>query len=406
MIRDIVDSNWSAKMLFRKSKQRFIFFITAKIEDKYLGKKKTDLLMEKRSLTISFISSLTELRLAKMEVTYCIFSPIMLMWLLCAGIDGVESAGNVPLERAINIAGIRRPLMKNDQPNRIYLRSDQRSPSLPLRTHYYRRPPLPPHRRQQQHKQQQQPGFIRNSNGRHPPRPAPVSINNHLAFAGGNPGRGKFHHHFINQRQQPLKQHPNHQFRTVNVPTNIHYPHNKKPTNNQQLQPPNRQNLGIRQPITAPPSQNPHGTSPDELATPNKQNTMSQDAQNLLTLQLEGNDYLTYLYLAANETQLEEVYLTAATNAGDTVTHPPSDDDDIIIGAPSVHFDPYLSQNESSKPKLSGEQNTANSDDHWKLTNEGGKAAVDENVIKSLDEDWMPISSPWDIYGKKNRSSN
>lgn len=207
------------------------------MEDKNLGKK-TDLLMEERSLTILFISSLTELRLAKMEVTYCLFSPIMvqyihslsvkltchlsgtlflmmgisfflvfcflslflknsfffcffllrflsekklkLMWLLCAGIDGVESAGNVPLERAINIAGIRRPLMKNDQPNTIYLKSDQRSPSLPLRTHYYPRPPLPPHRRQQQHKQQQQLGFIRNSNGRHPPRPAPVSINNHL----------------------------------------------------------------------------------------------------------------------------------------------------------------------------------------------------------------------------------
>ncbi|KZS19089.1 Uncharacterized protein APZ42_014610 [Daphnia magna] len=374
------------------------------MEDKNLGKK-TDLLMEERSLTILFISSLTELRLAKMEVTYCLFSPIMLMWLLCAGIDGVESAGNVPLERAINIAGIRRPLMKNDQPNTIYLKSDQRSPSLPLRTHYYPRPPLPPHRRQQQHKQQQQLGFIRNSNGRHPPRPAPVSINNHLALAGGNPGRGKLHHYFINQRQQPLKQHPNHQFRTVNVPTNIRYPHNKKPTNNHQLQPPNRQNLGIRQPIPVP-LKTPYEMSPDELATPNKQNTMSQDAQNLLTLQLEGNDYLTYFYLAANETRLEEAYLTAAANAGDTVTHPPSDDDDIIIGAPSVHFDPYLSQNQSLKPKSFEEQNKANSDDHWKLTNEGGKAMVDENVIKSLDEDWLPISSPWDKYGKENRTSN
>lgn len=46
------------------------------MEDKNIGKK-TDLLMEERSLTILFISSLTELRLAKMEVTYCLFSPIM-----------------------------------------------------------------------------------------------------------------------------------------------------------------------------------------------------------------------------------------------------------------------------------------------------------------------------------------
>lgn len=97
------------------------------------------------------------------------------MWLLCAGIDGVGSASNVPL-RAINNAGIRRPLMKNDQPNGNYLKSDQRLPLLPLRTHYYPRSPLPP--RQQQHKQQ--PGFVRNSNGRHPPRSAPVSIHNHL----------------------------------------------------------------------------------------------------------------------------------------------------------------------------------------------------------------------------------
>jgi hypothetical protein len=53
-----------------------------------------------------------------------------------------------------------------------------------------------------------------------------------IALAGGNnnPGRGKFHHA---NRQQPFKQqHLNHQFQTVNVPTNIHYNNNKQPTSN------------------------------------------------------------------------------------------------------------------------------------------------------------------------------
>lgn len=52
MIRNIVKNNWSAKYC-SGSKQRFIFFlITAKMEDNIY--KKTDCLMEKRSLTILF----------------------------------------------------------------------------------------------------------------------------------------------------------------------------------------------------------------------------------------------------------------------------------------------------------------------------------------------------------------
>lgn len=146
------------------------------------------------------------------------------------------------------------------------------------------------------------------------------------------------------------------------------------------------------------PPQNPYGTTPDESI--NKEKTMLQDAKNLLTLQVEDNDYLMYLYLAANETRLEEAKATAV-NAGDTMTHPPSHDDDIIIGAPSVHFDPYLSQNQSYRPESSDEQNKANSDDHQELANERGKAMTDKNVIKSLEDDWLPISSPWDRYIKK-----
>ncbi len=103
-----------------------------------------------------------------------------------SGMDGVQTGHLLLLPqplRAIKNGGIGRPLMRNDQPNGIYLKSDQRRPLATLRNRYY---PLP-HRRLQQSQQQQQlkqQGFIiRNSNGRHPPRPAPVSNNNHL---GGN----------------------------------------------------------------------------------------------------------------------------------------------------------------------------------------------------------------------------
>ena len=104
--------------------------------------------------------------------------------LMFVGMDRVQT-GNVLLPQALRAikkdGGIRRPLMRNDQPNGIYLMSDQRQPPLvTLRTHY------PPHQRlqlqqqQQLNKQQQQGFIIRNSIGRHPHRPAPVSINNHL----------------------------------------------------------------------------------------------------------------------------------------------------------------------------------------------------------------------------------
>jgi hypothetical protein len=102
-----------------------------------------------------------------------------------SGMDGVQTGHLLLLPQplgAIKNGGIGRPLMRNDQPNGIYLKSDQRRPLATLRNRYY---PLP-HRRLQQQQQQQlkQQGFIiRNSNGRHPPRPAPVSNNNHL---GGN----------------------------------------------------------------------------------------------------------------------------------------------------------------------------------------------------------------------------
>lgn len=104
---------------------------------------------------------------------------------------------NSPL-RAINKEGIRRPLMRNDPLEGIYLMSDQRSPSLlpkqpPLRTqrrtHYIPRP-----RQQQvkQQQQQQQQGFFRNANGHHPPRPAPVPIYNHF---GSNSISDMYSHH-------------------------------------------------------------------------------------------------------------------------------------------------------------------------------------------------------------------
>lgn len=125
---------------------------------------------------------------------------------------------------------------------------------------------------------------------------------------------------------------------------------------------------------------------------------MSDDAQNLMKLELEGNDYLTYLYLGMNETRLMMEGGNpggTAKNAGDQMTHPPptDDDDDIIIGSPTMHFDPYLSRNQSFTYKSSAE----NVKDHHDRTR--------MNIIKSLDDDWLPISSPWDKYGNKSESN-
>ena len=132
---------------------------------------------------------------------------------------------------------------------------------------------------------------------------------------------------------------------------------------------------------------------------PNKKESvklMSDDAQNLMKLELEGNDYLTYLYLGMNETRLMERGNPGTTKkAGDQMTHPTptDDDDDIIIGSPTMHFDPYLSRNQSFTHKLSAE----NVKDHQDQTR--------MSIIKSLDDDWLPISSPWDKYGNKSESN-
>ncbi len=142
-----------------------------------------------------------------------------------------------------------------------------------------------------------------------------------------------------------------------------------------------------------------------EESDPSK--VMSDDGPNFLKMELDGNDYLTYLYLGMNETRLaggEEEHPTASANAGDHMTHPPSKaDDDIIIGSPTtINFDPYLSRNQSFRSKSSDDQlfpqvNGAGDDDHRQTT-------MTANIITSLDEDWLPIASPWEKYGNKSDS--
>lgn len=142
--------------------------------------------------------------------------------------------------------------------------------------------------------------------------------------------------------------------------------------------------------------------SPPEESDPSK--VMSDDGQNFLKMELDGNDYLTYLYLGMNETRLaggEEQHPTASASAGDQqMTHPPSkDDDDIIIGSPTtINFDPYLSRtNQSFRSKSSGDQPFPQvSGDHDR------QQTMTANIITSLDEDWLPIASPWDKYGNKS----
>nr|CAH0113291.1 unnamed protein product [Daphnia galeata] len=74
-----------------------------------------------------------------MEVTYYLL--FFFLVLMFTGMDGVQT-GNVLLPQALRAikkdGGIRRPLMRNDQPNGIYLMSDQRQPPLvTLRTHIH-----------------------------------------------------------------------------------------------------------------------------------------------------------------------------------------------------------------------------------------------------------------------------
>ncbi len=133
---------------------------------------------------------------------------------------------------------------------------------------------------------------------------------------------------------------------------------------------------------------------------------MSDDGPNYLKMELDGNDYLTYLYLGMNETRLagEQHPTASAASTGDQqMTHPPSkDDDDIIIGSPTtINFDPYLSRtNQSFRSKSSGDQPFPQvNGDH-----DSQQTMTATNIITSLDEDWLPIASPWDKYGNKSES--
>lgn len=127
---------------------------------------------------------------------------------------------------------------------------------------------------------------------------------------------------------------------------------------------------------------------PTQPSTPSFDNPPLLDPKFLLNLNAEGDGYLTYLYLAPGNNQLDEAYLKAAANTGDRMRHPvnqAAQDHEIIIGAPSMNFDPYHSRGQLYRALPPQEH--AKSDE--------------EHVFMLLEDDWIPIPSPWEKYKNK-----
>ena len=126
------------------------------------------------------------------------------------------------------------------------------------------------------------------------------------------------------------------------------------------------------------------------------------DPENILKFQPVGDDYLTYLYLEPSDNRLDQMYLTAAANAGDGMKQKPQvdeEEEDIIIGAPSMNFDPYLSRGLVFNSGPVHEQNLKKENHPFRPLIQGrNEIKVNDDLSKLMEDDWIPIPSPWEKY--------
>lgn len=122
-----------------------------------------------------------------------------------------------------------------------------------------------------------------------------------------------------------------------------------------------------------------------------------------------------YLYLPPGDNQLDQQFLTAAATAGDKINKitPLQDDEDeqdVIIGSPSMAFDPYISNEHSfAVEELPYQEPTDDfqvEEEDQKDQETNDKSGEQANIIETLHNDWVPIPSPWDKYREVDCNQN